>query len=199
MAQKARFILADHKATRMRNPKGICKALQRGSARVDKGDDQVIMTTFQAGLVNPDLTSSLGKTTLTSMVDLLFKIQKCVNEEDVLAIKSLTGKQKKDEEIDLQNGKKDRKLNPSDNRTRKTSLETIKKRLNFIPLLMLVDKILIQIKDDLILKWPKPLSSRPKGRNSWKYCRFHEGYGHSTNECHELKGQIEEFIQSGKL
>ena len=132
---------------------------------IDKGDDQVIMTTFQAGLVNPDLTSSLGKTTLTSMVDLLFKIQKCVNEEDVLAIKSLTGKQKKDEEIDLQNGKKDRKLNPSDNQTRKTSLETIKKRLNFITLLMLVDKILIQIKDDLILKWPKPLSSRPKGRN----------------------------------
>jgi len=64
---------------------------------------------------------------------------------------------------------------------------------------MPVDKILIQIKDDPTLKWPKPLSSRPKGRNSWKYCRFHEGYGHSTNECHELKGQIEEFIQSGKL
>ena len=35
------------------------------------------------------------------MTDLLFKIQKYVNEEDVLAAKSLTGKRKNDEEIDL--------------------------------------------------------------------------------------------------
>ena len=64
---------------------------------------------------------------------------------------------------------------------------------------MPVDKILMQIKDDPTLKWPKPLSSRPKGKKFWKYCRFHEGNGHSTDECHELKGKIEELIQRGKL
>lgn len=133
------------------------------------------------------------------MIDLLFKIQKCVNEEDVLAVKSLTGKRKKDKEIDLQNRKKDCKLNPLDSWTSKTSPKTIKKRLNFTPLLMPVHKILILIKDDATLKRPKPLSSRPKGRNSWKYCRFYEGYGHSTDECRELKGQSEELIQRGKL
>ena len=82
---------------------------------IDKGDDQVIMTTFRAGLVNPDLVFSLGKTTPTSMIDLLFKAQKYVNGEDALATKSLIGKQKKDEKIDLQNRKKDRTFNPSDN------------------------------------------------------------------------------------
>ena len=69
--------------------------------KIDKGDDRVIMTTFQAGLVNPNLIFSLGKTIPMSMIDLLFKTQKYVNEEDVLVAKSLTGKQKKDEEIDL--------------------------------------------------------------------------------------------------
>nr|POF19678.1 hypothetical protein CFP56_47215 [Quercus suber] len=64
---------------------------------------------------------------------------------------------------------------------------------------MPVHKILILIKDDPTLKRPKPLSSRPKGRNSWKYCQFYEGYGHSIDECRELKGQIEELIQRGKL
>ena len=92
------------------------------------------------------------------MTDLMFKIQKYVNEEDVLAAKSLTGKRKNDEEIDLQNKKKDRKFNPSDSWASKTSPELLKKRLNFTPLLIHVDKILMQIKDDPTLKWPKLLS-----------------------------------------
>lgn len=161
---------------------------------IDKGDDQVIMMTFQAGLVNLDHILSLGKTTPMPMTDLLFKTQKYVNEENVLVAKSLTGKQKKDEEIDLHNRKKDYKFNHSDSWASKTNPETVKKRLNLTPLLMLVDKILMQIEDGPILKWPKPLSLRPKGKIFWKYCRFHEGNGHSTDECHELKGQIEELI-----
>ena len=59
---------------------------------------------------------------------------------------------------------------------------------------MLVDKILRQIKEDPNLKWPTPLSLRPKGIFFWKYCQFHEGSGHSTDEYHELRWQIEELI-----
>ena len=105
-----------------------------------------------------------------SMTDMLFKTQKYVNVEDVVAAKSVTGKRKKDEEINLQNRKKDHKFNPLDSQASKTSPEMVKKRLNFTPLLMAIDKILMQIKDNPTLKWPKPLSSRPKGKNSWKYC-----------------------------
>ena len=46
---------------------------------IDKANDQVIMTTFQAGLNNPDLIFSLGKMPPTSMTDLLFKAQKYMN------------------------------------------------------------------------------------------------------------------------
>nr|XP_023880358.1 uncharacterized protein LOC111992701 [Quercus suber] len=55
------------------------------------------MTTFQAGLNNPDFIFSLGKTPPTSMTDLLFKAQKYKNGEDALTAKSLMGKRKKDE------------------------------------------------------------------------------------------------------
>ena len=40
---------------------------------IDEADDQVIMTTFQAGLNNPNLIFSLGKTPPTTMTNLLFK------------------------------------------------------------------------------------------------------------------------------
>ena len=62
-----------------------------------------------------------------------------------------------------------------------------KKKLNFTPLLMLVDKILMQIKDDPTLKWPKLLSSSSKRRDSKKYCRFHKDHGHYTNKYRDLK------------
>ena len=64
---------------------------------------------------------------------------------------------------------------------------------------MPVDKILMQIKDDPTLKWPKPLSSSSKQRDTKKYCHFHKDHGHYTNECRYLKKQIEELIQRGKL
>ena len=74
------------------------KHFNKAVLEIEKGDDQVIMMTFQAGLVNPSHIFSQGKTTPTSITDLLFKIEKYMNEEDVL---SLTGKRKKDDEVDL--------------------------------------------------------------------------------------------------
>ena len=64
---------------------------------------------------------------------------------------------------------------------------------------MLVDKILAQIKDEHYLKWPWPLHSSPNVRDKKKYCRFHRDHGHLTEECRDLKEQIEELIQKGKL
>ena len=64
---------------------------------IDEADEQVIMMTFQAGLINPDLVFSLRKTLSTSMTDLLFKAQKYMNGEDALTAKGLTSKQKKGE------------------------------------------------------------------------------------------------------
>ena len=64
---------------------------------------------------------------------------------------------------------------------------------------MPINKILMQRKDDPALKWPKPLSSSSKQRDSKKCYRFHKDHGHYTDECRDLKEQIEELIQRGKL
>ena len=64
---------------------------------------------------------------------------------------------------------------------------------------MYVDKILVQIKDEHYLKWPRPLHSSPNVRDKRKYCYFHKDHCHYTEDCKDLKEQIEELIRKRKL
>ena len=57
----------------------------------------------------------------------------------------------------------------------------------------------MQIKDDLSLKWPEKMKGDPNKRNWNKYCRFHRDHEHDTDECFDLKQQIENLIRQGKL
>ena len=57
----------------------------------------------------------------------------------------------------------------------------------------------MQIKDDSSLKWLEKMKGEPDKRNRNKYCRFHGDHGHDTNECYDLKQQIENLIRQGKL
>ena len=95
--------------------------------------------------------------------------------------------------------KKDCKDPYSETKTSKSSSNTPKKKMNFTPLVMPVDKILMQIKDESGLKWPKPLSTSSRECDPKKYCHFHKDHGHYTDKCRDLKEQIEELIQRGKL
>ena len=76
------------------------KHFNKAVLEIDEADDQVIMTTFQARLNNPDLIFSLGKTHPTTMTGLLFKAQKYMNGEDALTANGLMSKQKKEESIE---------------------------------------------------------------------------------------------------
>ena len=78
------------------------------------------------------------------MTDLLFKAQKYMNGEDALTAKGLTGKQKKDKGAESQSQKEERKDSHMKAKTSKSSQEaSSKKKLNFTPLIMPMDKILM--------------------------------------------------------
>ena len=70
---------------------------------------------------------------------------------------------------------------------------------NYTPLNTSLDQVLMQIKDDLSLKWPDKMKGDPSKRNKSKYCRFHRDHDHDTDECYDLKQQIEILIKQGKL
>ena len=65
--------------------------------------------------------------------------------------------------------------------------------------MVLIDQVLMEIKDEQYLKWPGPLHSSPNVRDKRKYCRFHKDHEHYTEDYQDLKEQIEELIRKGKL
>ncbi|GKC77720.1 hypothetical protein Tco_1128494 [Tanacetum coccineum] len=46
---------------------------------------------------------------------------------------------------------------------------------------------------------PPPLIGTPEKQNLNKFCDYHGDIGHNTNNCYQLKKQIEEAVASGKL
>ena len=57
----------------------------------------------------------------------------------------------------------------------------------------------MQINDDPSLKWPEKMKGDPNKGNRNKYFCFHRDYGHDTDECYDLKQQIENLTRQGKL
>ncbi len=69
-------------------------------------------------------------------------------------------------------------------------------RLNhFTPLNAPVDHIFMQIRDNPTLKWLGKLMTNPDRRAKDKYCHFYRDHGHNTENCYNLKRQIEELIK----
>ncbi|XP_023918198.1 uncharacterized protein LOC112029742 [Quercus suber] len=123
-----------------------------------------------------------------------------MNVEDALAaIRDVEKSRDKGRKDDERRGQKwerpDRRISDENRRKDDKTPRTVK----FSPLVMPVDKILIQIKDEHYLKWLRSLHSSSHIRDKNKYCRFHKDHGHYKENCWGLKEQIEELIRKGKL
>ena len=176
------------------------KRFTRETLEVDEADDKVQLTTFKAGLRSRDLVASLVKNPPRTMVEMLIKAQKYMNVEDAIAaIRDIEKPGDKGRKEDERKGQKrdcpDRRLTDGNRRKDDKGTRSVK----FTPLVMPIDKILMQIKDEHYLKWPRPLHTSPNICDKNKYCRFHKDHGHYTEDCRDLKEQIEELIQKGKL
>lgn len=60
-----------------------------------------------------------------------------------------------------------------------------------------MEQVFVHILDDPSVKWPDRIHAPPKKRSHDKYYHFHWDHGHDTNDCFDLKEQIEALIQRG--
>ena len=129
------------------------------------------------------------------------KAQKYMNAEEALAAidgAKKTKEKKKEKEDDRRGQKRDRVDRRNDERNKRRE-DKNPCPMKFTSLVMPVDQILTEIRDEPSLKWPRPFHSSPSMRNKRKYCHFHKNHEHYTEDCRDLKEQIEEFIRKGKL
>ena len=172
------------------------KRFTRETLEVDDADDKVQLTTFKAGLKSREFVVSLAKSPPKTTEDMLLKAQKYMNAEDALvAIRDIENPRDKGMKEDNRRGQKRKRPDRQTNDEGKRKDERTPRTVKFTPLIMPVDKILTQIKDEHYLKWPRPLHSSLNVRDKNKYCRFHKDHGHYTKDCRDLKKQIEELIR----
>ena len=196
---------ADHLLTIRQGEKetlrSYVKSFTHETLEVDEADNKVQLTTFKAGLRSRDLVASLAKNPPRTVAKMLLKAQKYMNAEDAVAAirddEKPGDKGRKDERRGQKRESPDRRTTDTNRRRDDKSTRTF--AMDDTPLVMPIDKILMQIKDEHYLKWPRPLHSSPHIRDKNKYCRFHKDHGHYMEYCRDLKEQIEELIQKGKL
>ena len=91
--------------------------------QVDEAEDQVILTTFQAGLLLGDFFFSITKSPPKIVMELLHKAQKYMNAEDAVLTKEMKGKRKRDKGTSSNRDKK--------KETQSVGLTTRKKKVTF--------------------------------------------------------------------
>ena len=144
----------------------------------DKANDKVQLTTFKAKLKSREFVASFMKNPPKTMADMLLKAQKYMNAEDALdAIRDVERPRDKGRKDDDRKGQKRKRPDRQTNDEGKRKDERTPRTVKFTPLIMPVDKILTQIKDEHYLKWPRPLHSSPNIRDKNKYCRFLKNHG----------------------
>ncbi|KAL2497373.1 Ribonuclease H [Abeliophyllum distichum] len=73
------------------------------------------------------------------------------------------------------------------------------KEAHSTPLLTSRANILMKIRNMKELVWPKKMWAPLHRIDETKYCKFHRDHGHDTEDCQQLKEEIERLIKRGQL
>nr|XP_023884404.1 uncharacterized protein LOC111996645 [Quercus suber] len=169
---------------------------------VDEVDDKLLLAAFHNG-VNSDLfIHKLYEKEPQSMAKLVHSAQNFMNVEDAIIAK----KRKRAERMETnpvrhaEQGSRPKKgrIEEKNDRDNKRPGSSVRNQ-QYTPLNVPLEQVLMQIKDDPSLNWPEKMKGDSNKRNRNKYCRFHRDHGHDTDECFDLKQQIENLIRQGKL
>ena len=163
---------------------------------------------------------SISKNPQASMAEVLAKAEKYINGEEALVSKRESSSTRKERSwTDKRRGRSPRRQSIRETSPKKEGERSPKRRGNlrdrlgppqferrrryspqrFTPLTASVSQVLLEVRNEQFLRWPTQMKSDPATRDNTKYCEFHRDYGHRTDNCIQLKREIEYLIQRGYL
>ena len=192
------------------------------SMKVDIPDEKFAITAFIAGLgvQSKYLMFSISKNPQASMAEVLAKAEKYINgEEALISKKGSSSAHKEKSGTDKQQGRsskrqRDRERSPKKDRERslkrcgnlidrlgppQPELRQQYSPRRFTPLTAAMSQVLREVQHEQFLRWPSQMRSYPIKRDNTKYCEFHRDHRHRTDNCIQLRKEIEYSIQHGYL
>ena len=153
---------------------------------IDEADDKILVEAFTNGLRKGKFLFSLYKNDPKTMLDVLYKATKYMNAKDaLLAWEEKPKKRERQENARQDKGQKMARIR--DRREDRGSKPPIGKFTSFTLLIASIDPVLMQIKDERALTFPRKLKGDPSKRSRDKYCHFYRDHDHDTSGCYNLK------------
>ncbi|KAL2526780.1 Ribonuclease H [Abeliophyllum distichum] len=158
-----------------------------------------VVTAMMNGTHSHPFKMSLPKNPPDTMHELLRRGDKYVDAEEAFFItKGMkdreSNKRKARDEPRLREDRgKQKMIHPGPNRP------STGKEAHSTPLLTSRANILMEIRNMKELVWSKKMWAPLHRRDETKYCKFHRDHGHDTEDCQQLKEEIERLIKRGQL
>ncbi len=134
------------------------------AVKIDEPNKYVALTAFNAGLRKGDFLFQLCKEPPKSMSELMYEAQKFINAEDAFEARDEFPSRKRKESEDRRsesskNMSSKQDYPKADKKNVGSSSQRKERSKGFTPLNMSIDQVLLQIQDDLEIKWPGKLRS----------------------------------------
>ena len=189
---------------------------------MDIPDEKFAITAFIVGLgvQSKDLMFSISKNPQVSLAEVLAKAEKYINgEEALISKKGSSPAQKEKSRTDKQEGRSSKRQRDRERSLKKDREQSPKRRgsirdrlgppqsepqqryspRRFTPLTAVVSQVLRDVQHEQFLRWPSQMRSEPCKRDNTGYYEFHRDHVHRTDDCIQLRKEIEYLIWRGYL
>ena len=153
---------------------------------IDEADDKILVAAFMNGLRKGKFLFSLYKNDPKTMLDVLYKNTKYMNAKDALLAQEEKPK-KRERQEDIRQDKGQEMARTKERREDRRSKPSIGRFTSFTPLIISINQVLMEVKEEGALTFPGKLKGNPNKRSRDKYYCFHRDHGQNTFDCFDLK------------
>ncbi|XP_052209289.1 uncharacterized protein LOC127812798 [Diospyros lotus] len=199
--QKSSMTLVNIKQNQCESLRDFVARFNEEALSIDKFDQRIAMVAFKNGLRVGSFAQSLAKTSPGTFTEVLARANKYINADEMMKVKRAEQLDRKEREKEKKKPMVEYKMDyhPSRTQDRLGFGGARGNPMNYIPINASRAEILLALEDKNYLWHPPPLRSPPNTRSKNKYCRFHRDHGHDTEDCIQLKEEIQELINRGYL